>query len=130
MFAIFFCLFWNILWMSISDIKENNMNYGHFDYIMLRVSTHLYMMAYYVIIVAGPLDICKVIMLRENKRIYALLILFIGGIKFFLEAIIFDEHIANITNMNFFTERVIVSIFNIFAICSLITIFRDEIKEI
>ena len=32
--------------------------------------------------------------------------------------------------MNFFTERVIVSILNIIAICSLISIFRDEIKEL
>jgi len=54
----------------------------------------MYFMIYYVIIVAGPLDICKVIMLRENKRIYALLMLFIGGIKFFTEAIIFDERIS------------------------------------
>ena len=97
---------------------------------MLRVSNHMYFMIYYVIIVAGPLDICKVIMLRENKRIYALLMLFIGGIKFFMEAIIFDERISEITRMNFYTERVIASIFDILAICSLITIFRDEIKEI
>ena len=116
--------------MSVSDLQENDQKYGHFDYFMLRVSIHLYFMVYYVIIVAGPLDICKVIMLRENKRIYALLIFFIGGVKLFLEAIIFDEHIINVTKMNFFTERVLVSIFNILAICSLITIFRDEIKEI
>jgi hypothetical protein len=122
-------LFWNIIWMSTSKMDSKN-EYGLFDFVMLRIYTHLSFMAYYVIIVAGPLDLCKLTMLKENKRIYALLILFIGGIKLFLEAIIFDDHIQNIELMNFYTERVIVSILNILAICSLITIFREEMSEI
>lgn len=36
---------------------------------------------YYMIIVSGPIDICRMYMLKENKRIYALLICFTGGVK-------------------------------------------------
>ena len=39
-----------------------------------------------------------------------------------------NERIDDITKMNFYTERVIASVFDILAICSLITIFRDEMK--
>ena len=87
-------------------------------------------MIYYNIIISGPIDICKMYMLRDNKRIYALLICFIGGIKLGLEGLLFDELIKKIIMGEFIYERCISIIFNMFAISILFNIVKDELLEI
>eukprot|EP00356_Strombidium_inclinatum_P013022 CAMPEP_0170499574 /NCGR_PEP_ID=MMETSP0208-20121228/31829_1 /TAXON_ID=197538 /ORGANISM="Strombidium inclinatum, Strain S3" /LENGTH=261 /DNA_ID=CAMNT_0010777183 /DNA_START=922 /DNA_END=1707 /DNA_ORIENTATION=+ len=45
---------------------------------------------YYIIIISAPIDICNIFALKEGKRIFALLVCFIGGIKLGLEGLVFD----------------------------------------
>jgi hypothetical protein len=85
---------------------------------------------YYFIIISGPIDICKMYILRDNKRIFALLLCFIGGIKLGLEGVLFDDLIKKIIMGEFIYERCISIIFNMFAISILFTIVKDELIEI
>jgi len=48
---------------------------------------------YYTIIIAGPIDICRMQMLKENIRIYALTFCTIGAFKYGLEGLFFDQHV-------------------------------------
>ena len=69
-------------------------------------------------------------MLKENIRIYALTFCTIGAFKYALEGLFFDQHVNSIMKLDFFYERMIVIIFNLLAITSIITLFRDEVGEI
>jgi hypothetical protein len=72
---------WNFIWLLINN-----------EYVVLYILDFLINKTlYYIVIVACPLDICKMYMLKENKRIFALLLCFIGTIKLGLEGLIFDE---------------------------------------
>ena len=100
----------NIIWISFSDIPEieqKNYETYHrkvylardlkekpFDYIMYNTEGLITFIIYTMIIVAGPIDICKKYMLRENRRIYALLLCFITGIKLCIEGLLFEEYIG------------------------------------
>ena len=97
---------WNFVWIIFSDIYElENVNVknsknkpntytleemSYFDFIMFRGDCTLSFAAYYTIIVVGPLDICKLLMLKENKKIYALTLCFMGSFKYTVEAIVLD----------------------------------------
>ena len=69
-------------------------------------------------------------MLQKNQRIYAILICFIGGTKYFIDSAFFDGHLLFIQKMDFLWERVLIIGFNTVALFSLYTIVRDEIGEI
>lgn len=134
----------NIIWVSFSDIYEIQdanlkIEKGNvylledlqiFDLVMFQANSALCYMSYYVIIVAGPVDICKTYMLQKNQRIYALLICFIGGCKYIIDAMVFDDHISSLSQMDFFEERLLIITFNFMAIACLITIVREEVGEI
>ena len=47
-------------------------------------------MLYYILIISAPVDICRTYMLQHNKRIYAMMLCTGGGLKYFIDAIIFD----------------------------------------
>lgn len=91
--CILFITFWNVVWVSFTDIGDSPLETNHiskyfeekdlnlFDKIMFEGEGIFSWVIYYMIIVSGPIDICRAYMLRENKRIYALLICFTGGIK-------------------------------------------------
>lgn len=104
-----FLIIWNVLWISFSDIYEIEtenknkinsdrsifylsqlMNKSTFDFVMFMGEKLMSLAIYYNIIISGPIDISKMFMLRDNKRIFALLICFIGGIKLGLEGLLFD----------------------------------------
>ena len=68
-------------------------------------------------------------MLQENKRIYAIMVCFIGGVKMAMEGIIFDEYLNVIIFQQFIYERCMVILFNFIAICTLFSIVRDEVGE-
>lgn len=85
---------------------------------------------YYTILIAGPIDICKMQMLKENTRIYAILLCSVGCIKYMLEGIFFDSQVTFIIKLDFFYERLIVIVLNLLSICCMITLFRDEVGEI
>lgn len=69
-------------------------------------------------------------MLQENKRIYAIMVCFIGGVKQAVEAIVFDEYKNTILYREFFYERCGVIAFNIMAIFALLSIVRTEVSEL
>lgn len=85
---------------------------------------------YYNIIISGPIDISKMFMLRDNKRIFALLICFIGGIKLGLEGLLFDQIIRNLIMNEFIYERCISIIFLMVSVSILFHIVKDELMEI
>ena len=83
-----------------------------------------------MIIVSGPIDLCRMFMLRENKRIYALLICFTGGIKLGMQGLFFNDIISWILSLQFVYQRFFAIILNLLSISSLIVIVRDELSEI
>ena len=82
--CILFLTFWDIIWVSITDINvdvDPNQAAGKhflakdlkmFDMIMFQGENLFSWVIYYMIIISGPIDLCRMYMLRENKRIYAL----------------------------------------------------------
>ena len=139
----------NIIWVSFSDIPEiEKLNYEQYqktiylkrdlkdkplDNFMFNAEGLITFVIYTMIIVAGPIDICKKYMLRENKRIYALLLCFITGIKLGIEGLVFEEYIGRLQHhyeIPFVLERAIVIFFNCVAVCFLVTIVRDEKSEV
>jgi hypothetical protein len=104
-----------------------------FDKIMYKAEGLFTLVIYTMIIVAGPIDICKKYMLKENRRIYALLLCFITGVKLCIEGLIFEEYIGRMhqyMEIGFIYERAIVIFFYLLAVCFLVTIVRDEKSEI
>ena len=106
---ILFLTFWDIIWVSFTDIIDNPKNEAGgksflaknlsvFDMIMLQVENLCSWVIYYMVIVSGPIDLCRMYMLRENKRIYALLICFTGGIKLGMQGLFFNELISWVLN--------------------------------
>ena len=101
--CILFLTFWDIIWVSFTDIGEDifsgkttSKNFlaqdlNHFDNIMFQGETIFSWVVYYMIIISGPIDLCRMYMLTENKRIYALLICFTGGIKLGMQGLFFNE---------------------------------------
>lgn len=90
------------------------------------------MITYYYIIVSGPIDICKKYMLRENKRIYALLVCFITGIRYAFEGLFFEEYIGRMYyhfSPSFYLTRFFVIIFYCVAVLTLVSIVREETSE-
>ena len=85
---------------------------------------------YYMVIISGPIDICKMYMLGENKRIYALLICFAGGIKQGISGLFMNQFITVIIKSEFVYSRCFAIILNLMSISALITIARDEVIEI
>ena len=67
-----------------------------FDAVMFLTQKAVTFMIYYIIIIAGPIDICQTYLLQSNKRIYVLLLCTTGGIKYFIEAVAFDQNIQYI----------------------------------
>ena len=69
-------------------------------------------------------------MLGENKRIYASILCLTGGIKYYCEAMFFDDNIIKIKTQPF-ELQCFISIANLLAcVCLLITIVRKEVGEI
>jgi hypothetical protein len=79
--------------------------------------------------ITGPLDISMLYMLKENKRIYAIIVCFIGGTKMAIEGILFDEYIKVFVDVPFYYERILIIIFNILGICLLYGMVKDEIQK-
>ena len=140
--CILFVTFWNIIWVSFTDIdiEDDYKNDEHknfradelylFDQIMFQGEVIFSWIIYYMIIISGPIDICRMYMLRENKRIYALLICFTGGIKIGMQGLFITEIIKKIFELSFIYQRFFAIIFNLIGISSLIIIVRDELGEI
>jgi hypothetical protein len=65
--SIVFVIFWNILWIILSDIYLSESSHVHFtendlqifDVVMYRGECALTFMVYQLILIAGPLDISK-----------------------------------------------------------------------
>ena len=146
---IFFLIIWNVIWISFSDIytiEETNkqklhlnesvfylsqlMNESTFDFVMFEGEKLMSLAIYYNIIISGPVDISKMYMLRDNKRIFALLICFIGGIKLGLEGLLFDAIIRDLIMNEFIYERCISIIFLMVSVSILFTIVKDELMEV
>lgn len=69
-------------------------------------------------------------MLRENKRIYAAILCLTGGIKYYFEAMFFDDNLVTIKEQPF-EVQCFISIANmLMCVCLLITIVRKEVGEI
>ena len=93
----------NLLWMCFSGIYDldDSEDYqyeslSYFDKTMIILEGTLAVTLYYFIIISGPIDICKMYMLKENKKIFGLLICFIGGIKLGFLGLIFDDLVNNL----------------------------------
>lgn len=76
----------NLIWIGFSEIYDNEQTYNYsvfdaFDKTMYFIEGSLSESVYYLCLISAGVDICKTYMLQENKRIYALLLCFIGGIK-------------------------------------------------
>jgi len=106
------------------------MNDSTFDFIMFVGEKWISLAIYYNIIISGPVDISKMFMLRDNKRIFALLICFIGGIKLGLEGLLFDQVIRDLIMNEFIYERCISIIFLMITISLLFTIVKEELMEV
>lgn len=146
MFMLVLLTIWNVIWMSFSSIVDiENKNEGDkkvekrtyfyddlntFDLVMFLGQDALSQAIYYTVIIAGPIEICKAQMLKENTRIYALLLCTIGCLKYGFEGVFFDDLVDSIIALDFFFERVIVIVLNLVSICSIITLFRDEVGEL
>ena len=137
---------WNVIWISFSDIvsiqKKNETEQGieksayyfnqlgAFDIIMFMVQDALCRAIYYTVIIVGPIDLSKSLVLKENKHIYALIMCTIGATKYLMYGVFLDEYVQTIIQTNFFYERLIDIVLNLVAICCMITLFRDEVGEI
>ena len=59
-----------------------------------------------------------------------MLFCFLGACKYVSDAMVFDDHLIALPEIDFFYERMLVISSNLLAICSLITIVREEVGEI
>lgn len=131
--CILFVTFWDIIWVSFTDIEPSYFeaeNLGLFDQVMFQGEMIFSWIIYYMVIVSGPIDICRMYMLRENKRIYALLICFTGGIKLGIQGLFINEVISWVDSKQFIYQRFFAIILNLMGISALIIIVRDELGEI
>ena len=81
---------------------------------------------YYLIIFHGPVEISKVFTLKEGKRIFALLLCFIGGIKLALEGIFIVTLATKSSKWEFLYQRLLDFILITLAIIGLFPMIRDE----
>ena len=60
----------NIIWLSLSKIKDNDkqteLRMEIFDRVMYKIECALTFMVYQIILTVGPIDICKAHMLKNN----------------------------------------------------------------
>mmetsp|Transcript_8226 Transcript_8226/g.13767 ORF Transcript_8226/g.13767 Transcript_8226/m.13767 type:complete len:424 (-) Transcript_8226:38-1309(-) len=127
---------WNIIWLSFTQLYDEESqdstfaSFGLFDKIMFYIESILAQALYYIIIISGPIDICKMYMLKENKRIFALLVCFIGGVKLGLQGLIFDQYISTLVDQNFLVQRLQAILCLSIALFSMIPMVKDEVGEI
>jgi hypothetical protein len=92
-----------------------------FDLIMFFIEGSLSHAIYYISFTAGPIDISKVYMLKENKRIYGMLVCFLGGIKLGFQGLAFDDFSHYIVKeLPFFVHRLVIILALSVAIFSLL----------
>jgi hypothetical protein len=72
-----------------------------FDQTNFYLNRALSFTVYYTVLIAGSLDISRQYMLGENKRIYASILCLTGGIKYYCEAMFFDDNIIKIKTQPF-----------------------------
>ena len=145
MICIIIATSWNIIWVTVTDIDQiESHNKSSFtdlqtyrldqlsviDEIFFWGEAYLSYLIYYLIILSGPLDICKMLLLRENKKIFGILLCFIGWIKLTLQGLFFDVYLSKIVLAEFIYERLIAIFFHILAAVSLIAIVKEEMSEI
>lgn len=140
--TLLFLTIWNIIWVSFTDIYEIQAKKSRvggawsyddlytFDCIMFLTQKGVTFMIYYILIVAGPVDICQTYMLSSNRRIYVLLMCTSGAIKYFIEAFFFVSQKKSIAKMDFAIERLIIIALTLCTVAVLINNVREEISEI
>lgn len=136
--CLFFTLVWNLIWLTFSDIPlDHEQSIGNkvitdpFDIIMFLGQLYLSWVNHYLILYSGPVDICKTFMLRENKKILALMLGMMGGIKMLVCGSITDDLFYGILNhTDFHNRRMITILFDALSIFMLVAIVRDEIGEV
>ena len=97
---------------------------------MFHVNKALSFTVYYTVLIAAPLDISKQFMLKENKRIYAAILCLTGGMKYYFEAMFFDDNMVSIKEQAFEIDSFIRIANLLTCVCLLITIVRKEVGEI
>lgn len=139
-----FLIGWNILWSLLSEIPsldDANAAAGRgthfklnqlrpFDYVMFQVSSGVQYMVYYAVLISGPVDICRIQVLKENLRIYALLLCTTVGLKTFFEALVVDANIESIEEYPFLADRSIIIGMHLLCLALLFSIVREEIDSI
>lgn len=101
-----------------------------FDLFMFKGNGFLIWVNYYLIMISGPLDICKTYTLKENKIIFGLLICMMAAIKLIIEALIYDQFIVYVVNNTFSFRLWSLIVANTISIFILGPIVIDELNEI
>lgn len=82
--------------------------------------------------IGAPLDICRSFMLKENKRLYAMVICTIASLKCIFQAMCFyrtNKFIIK-NKIDYFYQILLILLVNFVSACMIITIVRDEVGEI
>ena len=102
-----------------------------FDIIMFLGQLYITWVNHYLILYTGPVDICKTYMLRENKKILALMLGLMGCIKMLVCGVVSDDlYFYYLNHTDFHNRRMITILFDILSIFMLVAIVRDEIGEV
>ena len=101
-----------------------------FDLFMFKGNGFLIWVNYYLIMISGPLDICKTYTLKENKIIFGLMVCMTAAIKLIIEALVYDQFIVYVVNNTFSVRLWSLVVANTLSIFILGPIVIDELNEI
>lgn len=126
----------NVIWALMTHVElwdnshQKVEELSTIDKVMFHINVGLQFVAFYAILISGPVDICRIQLLKDNVRIYGFLMCTTVSITKFIESILVDVYWKEFYKLAFAIDRIILIILSLASIGILSTIVREELDSL